>query len=179
MATSKEAREIVEMTAKEAAQALTIEDAPEGAEIVVEIPKSPRTLRPNKDKQPMIPMHVSTQNPLRTRLMMEEKGKEINLETDEEGEDLEDLIIEEDEDEGMEVETEAAHPLTKLPAYVPPRKGKAKVPKDLDESKSSLQTPLLPNDIIFEGMHLGQVPNLKFEYWDLTDHEKFPHLETT
>ena len=34
-----------------------------------------------------------------------EKGKEVNLETDEEGEDLEDIIIEEDEDEGMEEET--------------------------------------------------------------------------
>lgn len=24
---------------------------------------------------------------------------------------------------------------------------------------------------------MGQVPSLKFEDWDLTDHEKFPHLE--
>ena len=69
---------------------------------------------------------------------MEEKGKAVNLETDEEEEDLEDPIIEEDEDEGMEEETEAAHPLIKLPTYVPPQKGKEKVTKDLDESKSSL-----------------------------------------
>jgi len=79
----------------------------------------------------------------------------------------------------MVVETDPVHPPTKLPAYIRPQKGKAKVPKDLDESKSSLQTPLLSEDIIFEGMHLGRVPRFKFEDWDLADHEKFPHLETT
>lgn len=123
-------------------------------------------------------MHVSPRNPLRTRLTMEEKGKAVKLEINEEEEDLEDLIIEVDKDEGMEEETESAHPPTKLPAYIPPWKGKAKVPKDLHENKNSLQTLLLLDDIIFEGMHLGRVPNLKFEDWDLADHEKFPHLET-
>ena len=97
----------------------------------------------------MVPIHVSPQNPLHTRLTMEEKGKVINIETYEEEEDLEDLIIEEDEDEGMEEETEPAHPPTKFPTYIPPQKGKAKVPKDLDESKSSLHTPLLPDNTIF------------------------------
>jgi len=51
------------------------------------------------------------------------------------------------------------------------------VPKDLDETKSFLQTPLLPDDIMFEGMHLGRVLTMKFEDWDLTGHKKFPHLE--
>jgi len=51
---------------------------------------------------------------------MEEKGKVINIETDEEEEGLEDLIIKEDEDEGMEEETEPAHPPTKLPTYILP-----------------------------------------------------------
>jgi len=51
---------------------------------------------------------------------MEEKGKVVNLETDEGQEDLEDLINEEDEDKGMEEETEPAHPPTKLLAYIPP-----------------------------------------------------------
>ncbi len=78
----------------------------------------------------------------------------------------------------MEVETQGADPITWLLEYVPPRKGKAKVPKDIDESKSSLQTPLLPDDIGFEGAHLGWVPVLKFEDWDLSDHENFPHLTT-
>lgn len=38
--------------------------------------------------------------------MMEEKGKVVNIETDEEEEALLDLIIEEDEDKRMEEETE-------------------------------------------------------------------------
>ena len=81
-----------------------------------------------------------------------------------------------EEDVEMEVETQGADPITQLPEHVPPRKGKDKVPKDIDESKSSLQTPLLLENIVFEGPHLGQVPVLKFEDWDLTDHEKFSHL---
>jgi len=52
------------------------------------------------------------------------------------------------------------------------------VPKDIDESNNSMQTPLLLDNIVFEGVHLGRVPMLKFEYWDLADHEKFPHLAT-
>jgi len=52
------------------------------------------------------------------------------------------------------------------------------VPKDLDESKSSLQTLLLLDDIIFAGEHLGWVLSLEFEDWDRMGHETFPHLET-
>jgi len=51
------------------------------------------------------------------------------------------------------------------------------VPKYLDATKSSLQTPLLPDGIVFEGSHLGHVPTMKFEDWDLADIEKFPQLE--
>ena len=97
----------------------------------------------------MILVCVSPQNLLRTRLTMEEKGKAVNQETDEEEEDLEDFIIEEDEDEGMEEETEAAYPPTKLPAYVPLQKGKEKVPKDLDETKSSLSKPCSSQTTLF------------------------------
>lgn len=39
MAASEEAREIAEITTEEAAQGMTIANAPESAEIVVEIPK--------------------------------------------------------------------------------------------------------------------------------------------
>jgi len=62
----------------------------------------------------------------------------------------------------MEMDTQPTHFATKLSAYVPPRKGKAKVPKDLAETKSSLQTLLLPDGIMFEGTHLGHVLSLKF-----------------
>lgn len=78
----------------------------------------------------------------------------------------------------MEEETQGVDPLTRLCMYVPMQKGKPKVPKDLNERKSSLQTLLLSNDIIFEGAHLGWVPDLKFEDWDLANNDKFPHLAT-
>ena len=131
--------EIIEMTAKEATQALTIGDAPEDSRIMVEIPKSPRTPRPKKDKHVMVPVCVSPRKLLCTKLTMEEKGKAVNIETDEEKEDVEDLVSEEDKDEGMEEKTEPAHPPTNLPTYTPPWKGKAKVPKDLDESRTLWQ----------------------------------------
>jgi len=54
-----------------------------------------------------------------------------------------------------------------------------KVPKDIHESKVTLHTPLLPDQIIFNEPHLGQhVPLLKLEDWDLADMEYFPHLVT-
>ena len=49
----------------------------------------------------------------------------------------------------MEVESQGEDPLTRLPTYVPQRKGKANMPEDIDQSKSSLQNLLLPDDIIF------------------------------
>lgn len=50
------------------------------------------------------------------------------------------------------------------------------MPKDIDESKVPLQAPLLPNEIVFEGLRLVWVPLLKLKDWELADHEKFPHL---
>ena len=50
------------------------------------------------------------------------------------------------------------------------------VPKDIDERKTPLQTPMLLDEIVFEGPCLAWVPLLKLEDWDLDDHEKFPHL---
>lgn len=67
---------------------------------------------------------------------------------------------------------------TKLPTYIPPWKGKVKATKDLEPTKSALQTPLLPDVINFEGSPLGRVPTMKFEDWDLADSEKFPHMGT-
>lgn len=49
---------------------------------------------------------------------MEEKGKAINLEADEE-EEFEEILVEE-EDVEVEVETQGVGPLTRLLAYVPP-----------------------------------------------------------
>jgi len=49
---------------------------------------------------------------------------------------------------------------------------------EIDESKTPLQTPLLPDEITFDDSRLACVPILKLEYWDLVDHKNFPHLET-
>jgi len=53
-----------------------------------------------------------------------------------------------------------------------------KVLKDTDARKFSLNTPLLLENITFEGPRLAQLSHLKLEYWDLTDHERFRHLAT-
>ncbi len=97
--------------------------------IEAKILKSPCTPRPKKEKQEIVPDRVSPRNLLLTKLSMGEKGKSITRETDEEEEDLEGLVITEDKDEGMEEETEPAHPLKKLPTYSPHRKGRLEYPR--------------------------------------------------
>ena len=77
-----------------------------------------------------------------------------------------------------EVEVQGFDPITKFPKYIPSHKGKTKVPKDIDKSKVSLHTPLLSDEIVFEGPRLGQVPLLKLQDWDIDDHEKFLHFVT-
>lgn len=74
------------------------------------------------------------------------------------------------------VEAHGADPINQLLEYVPLRKPKTKIPKDIDESKTPLQTPLLLDDILFYGLNLTLVPLLKVEDQDLENHEKFPHL---
>lgn len=112
------------------------------------------------------------------KLSMEEKGKVVTIQIDEQEEDLQALIVVVEEEEDMEVDIQPMHSVARLPEYVPLWKGKAKVPKDLDATKSALQTLLLLDGIKFEGLLVGCVPTLKFEDWDLVDSKKFPHLET-
>lgn len=64
------------------------------------------------------------------------------------------------------------------PKYVPPSKGKAKVPSNLDDVDSILIIPSLPKGFPLESMTIGPISIMKFEYWDLADTEKFPHLVT-
>jgi len=78
----------------------------------------------------------------------------------------------------MEEDIQLVCAAAKFPEYIPLRKGKAKIDKDLDATKSTLQTPLLPDGIVFEGLALGRMSTMKFEDWNLVDSEKFPHLET-
>lgn len=158
------------------------EVAPEVVEVLAEVPKSPQMLRPKltptkdsmkdkKGKQPAISVCASLRrNPPKDKPTAQEKGKSINLESEEE--EIEDILMD-DEDLGIdveEVEAQRANPITRLLEYIPLHKGKTKAPKDIDESKVPLQTPLLPDEIIFEELHLGRVPLLKLEDWDLVDH---------
>lgn len=72
------------MTAEETTQTLTMGDVPKGDGIVVEIPNSPCTPRPKKDKQAADHVCVSPWNPLCKKMSMEDKGKTITIETSEE-----------------------------------------------------------------------------------------------
>lgn len=51
-----------------------------------------------------------------------------------------------------------------------------KVPKDPDAGKFLLNTPLLLENITFEGLCSARILHLKLEHWDLVDYERFPHL---
>lgn len=129
MATTENVMEITEMTVREVTQALAMGDALKGAGIVAEILKSPCLPRTKKEKQVMVPVHVSPRKPLCTKLSMEEKGKAIAIEIDEEEEDLEQPIISEEEDEGTEEDTRPVHSAKKLHTYVPGEKGRRKYPR--------------------------------------------------
>lgn len=42
-----------------------------------------------------------------------------------------------------DIDVEGVEPITKLPNYIPPQKGKEKVTKDPDAEKFTISTPLL------------------------------------
>ena len=121
---------------------------------------------------------MSPRNPKFGKLSMEEKGKVVNIEINDEEDDLQAFIAEVKEAEDMEENIQPVRSVAKLPEYVPSQKGKTKIPKDLDATKSTLQTSLLLDGIVFEGSHLDYMTIMKFEDRDLMDSEKFPHLET-
>lgn len=67
-------------------------------------------------------------------------------------------------------------PITKLPNYIPPCKGKEKVTKDPDLENFSISTPLLLEQVPFEGPQVVSILLLNMKDWDLTDHARFIHL---
>ena len=75
-----------------------------------------------------------------------------------------------------DVDVEGFDLISKILEYIPPHRGKTKVPNDIDESKVTLHTPLLLDKIAFEGPCLGHVPHLKLEDWDLDDMKHFTNL---
>ena len=139
-------------------------------EVVPMAPKSPRPKptptrevpKPKKDKQKKwmsvheTPRkHAATQAQGKERSSMKEKGKVVDLEAEEGVEDI---------------KIEGVDPIPKLPDYIPPHKGKVKVPEDPDTRQFSLNTPLLLENITFEGPRLARILHLKLEDCDLVDH---------
>lgn len=90
-----------------------------------------------------------------------DKGKVVDLEAEEGAEDI---------------DTEGVDPISKLLDYIPSGNRKVKVPKDLYVGQFLLNTPLLLENLTFEGPCLVWIPHLKLEDWDLVDYERFPHL---
>ena len=63
-------------------------EEPREVAATLEVPKSPRMPRPQKDKKMMGPVRVSPRNPRFGKLPMVEKGKAVTIETIDEEEDL-------------------------------------------------------------------------------------------
>jgi len=125
------------------------QEEPGEAAAALDVPKSPRTPQPRKDKQTIGLVWVSLRF---GKLLVAEKGKAITTEIEEDEEDLQALIA---QIEAQDEEEEDVFQIPSLPPYISPWKGTTKVPKDLEATKSTLQTPLLPDEIRFDGMPLG------------------------
>ena len=77
--------------------------------------------RPKTDRQVVGLVHMSSRNSRFDKLSMEDKGKTINLETDDEEEDLQAFVEEIEADEEMEEDIQPVLAKAKLPKYVPLR----------------------------------------------------------
>ena len=103
---------------------------------------------------------------------MKEKGKAITIESDEEEEGPPTYVEEIEPNK----EGEENIQLVRWTKYVPPSKGKANVPTNLDDVDNILITPSLPKEVPLKGMVTGRILTMKFVDWDLADTDKFPHL---
>jgi len=95
------------------------------------------------------------------KLLEVKKGKEITTEFEEDEEGLQALI---DQIEAQDEEEENAFQIPSLPPYISPWNGTTKVPKDLETTKSTLQTPFILDEIRFDSLPVGRVLNIKFYY---------------
>jgi len=100
---------------------------------------------------------------------MEEKGKTVIIDSNEEAEESPTYI------EEVNLDEDPIQPMQQ-PKYVPPSKGKVKVPAKLDEVNTVIITLSLPKAVPVENSVVGCVATMKFEDWDLVDIVKFPHL---
>jgi len=81
------------------------------------------------------------------------------------------LDLDVEEYEGVEeVDAKGVDPISMLPKYIPSWKGKAKATKDLDSGKFGVSTPLLSEQVTFEGPKLAHFPLFKIDERYLTDH---------
>jgi len=89
--------------------------------------------------------HAATQAQKKEKLSTKNKGKVVDLETE----------------EGMkDIYTEGVDPMSEFLDYIPPCKGKVKITKGLDVEKLLIHTPLLSESITFEGLNLSWIPHL-------------------
>lgn len=84
--------------------------------------------------------NVATQAQRKEKLSTKENGKVIDLEVEEGTKDINIYRVD---------------PISRLPEYIRPCKGKVKVPKALDEGHFLFNTPLLLENVTFEGPHLA------------------------
>ena len=80
---------------------------------------------------------------------MEEERKTINIERNDKEEDPPTFFEEIELEEEMEEDIMPVPAPAKWPKYVPPQKGRVKVPKDLDVVKDTLITLTLPKGVLF------------------------------
>lgn len=74
----------------------------------------------------MGPVHMSSRNPWHSKLSMEEKGKAVTIEIDEEEEDFQTLIADVEEEEDVEEDIQPLRSAVKLPSMSLNEKGKPK-----------------------------------------------------
>jgi len=86
-------------------------------------------------------------------LELEEDSEEINMG----GDDI--------DMEAEDVDIEGSNPISRLPKYIPLRRGKAKVPKEIDEIKAMLHTLLLPDKIAFHRLCLASLLKMEDYIW--------------
>jgi len=158
-------------------------------EVPAKVPKFPMLPRPrptlNKEglenkkyKQTATPHPVCAsprKHSQRDKPTTQVKGKLVHLEPKKEVKEI--PMGDEDIEMGVEdVYVEGYDPISKLPEYITPCRGKMKVPKYIEESKVTLHAPLLLDKIIVEGPHVGNISLLKLEDSDLDDTKHFLHL---
>lgn len=89
------------------------------------------------------------------------------------------MDLEAEEFHGIEdIDAKVLEPMTRLPKYISPQKGKAKVTEDPNTKNFTISMPLLPEQDPFKGLQLTRIPLIKMEDLDLAYDSNFPHLAT-